>query len=76
LILRPELLFTDLFFVLDDCFLSFPNLAFPFLDFLLAGSRLYRVSQLSSFFLLFFAALNQPLLVGLGIGFLRSTERS
>jgi hypothetical protein len=41
-------------------------LAFPFLDFLLARSRLYGVSQLASFLLLFFAALNQPLLVGLG----------
>src|SRR5262249_2088623 len=61
LILRcsPELLFTDLFFVLDDCFLSFRNLAFPFLDFLLSVSLLFPIS--SSLASDFPASLNSPL---------------
>jgi len=71
LILRcsPELLFADIFLVLDDCFLSFFNPFLQLLDLVLACSRLYRISQLSSFLLLLFAAINQPLLVGLGSAF-------
>jgi hypothetical protein len=67
---RLQPVFSDFFFVLNDCFLSFFNLVFPLLDLLFARSGLYGISQLFSFLLLVFAAFNQPLFVGLGVAFL------